>query len=288
MSWMFLLACSGSSEPETPTSPKESRPENAAPLQVVTTDWPSHYLVERIGGDSVNVRCLLPEGASADAWQPSGDEVAALSDADLIVTNGAGYAAWMKTASLPVTKVVETAGGLDLLEEKGQTHSHGTEGEHSHGGLNAHTWMDPTHYLTQAGVVRAALTVHRPDRATEFEARLALLEVDLTLLDGQLAGATADLQGVALAQNHAAFSYLGRKYGIPITTQEMDPSVAGHPHLHESIVLWESTPTDAVKATMADAQHVVLDPLESGSPYDYVAQATANVAILAAIVEDVE
>ncbi|MCP4810318.1 MAG: zinc ABC transporter substrate-binding protein [Proteobacteria bacterium] len=284
MTWIWLLACSG--EPEAPTSPKESRPENAAALRIVTTDWPTHYLVERLGADSVDATCILPAGESADTWQPSGDVVASLNDADLILTNGAGYAAWMKTASLPVTKVVELSSGVDLIELDGQTHSHGTEGEHSHGGLDPHTWMDPNQYLTQAGVVRAVLTVHRPDRATEFEARLTLLEVDLSVLDGQLAAATRDLAGVSIAQNHPAFNYLGRRYEVPLTTVEMSPTEVADVHLHESVILWEEAPTDEVKATLLDAQHVVLDALESGEPYDYVKQASANVAALADIVPD--
>lgn len=284
MTWILLLACSGETEPPVPAD--ESRPEVAATLKVVTTDRPTQYLVERIGGDSVEAMCLLPDDAAADTWQPSGEVVAGLTAADLIVTNGAGYAAWMKTASLPVNKVVETSSGVDLLTIQGPSHSHGTEGEHSHAGVDPHTWMDPQTYLAQAGAVRAALTVHRPDRAAEFDARLALLEADLTMLDGELRSATADLAGVSMAQNHPAFGYLGRRYGLTIQNADLDPTVPGHPHLHEAVVLWEAAPSDEVKATMADAQHVVLDPLESGAPYDYVAQARANVAVLAGIVPD--
>ena len=275
----LFLACSSEPSEETPAIV-----EDAAPLAVSTTDWPSHYLVERIGGDDVVATCILPAGEDPPSWQPSGDVVAALSEAQLIVTNGADFAAWMKTASLPPSKVVETAAAVKLITIDSGTHSHGKEGEHSHDGIDPHTWSDPRAYSIQAGAVRAALTVRDPDNADAYAARTDALVLELQTLDAQLEAATADLAEVELAANHPAFNYLARRYGLSIRSFDLGPDgsgdlqgaeewAAGH---DDPVMLWEESP----EISLDGVRFIVLDPLESGAPYDYITQAKANVAVL--------
>ncbi len=292
----FLLACSGSPEPTRTAPPPDQLIEASAPILVRTTDWPSQFLVERIGGPLVLAECVLPEGEDPASWSPSGDLVAGLAEADLIVTNGAGYSAWMATASLPSQRVVEAARGVELIELQGQTHSHGREGEHSHAGADPHTWSDPTGYVAQALVVRDALVAARPHQAMSFQKNAGELERKLNALDAQLKAATADLHQVQLAASHPAFNYLARRYDLKITSFDLDPSTAPSAEQVEDlqrwqdhregagILLWESAPSEAAVAALPSFRHVVLDPLEAGMPYDYLAQASQNAQILANLV----
>lgn len=267
----LLLACSG--DPEITTAP-----EPAGPLTVSTTDWPAHYLVERIGGQHVSATCILPAGEDPPAWQPPGEVVAALADADLIVTNGAGFSAWMATASLPSAKVVETATAVELIEFAGATHSHGVEGDHSHAGIDPHTWSDPQSYGLQAGTVRDALTGVDPDHAEAYAANTAALLAELEVLDQSLAVATADLVELEMAANHPAFNYLARRYDLSIQSFDVEGEALGAwaEGREDPVMLWETTPG----LEIVGLRDVELDPLDSGEPYDYLAQARANVVVL--------
>ena len=249
---VLLLACSGPSETAGVATPVEPR----GPLDLRATDWPSHWLATRVGGEHVEVTCILPEGQDPQHWQPSGDLVAGLGEADLIVTNGAFHSAWMKTASLPGMKVLETGDTVDLIVREGETHSHGAEGEHSHGEIDPHTWTDPKVFSEQAGALRAGLTMLDPEHAEDYSANAAAVRADLDALHEDYVAATADLAEVTLRVEGDGYGYLARRYQLKLVD-----------HDHEGAV------------------PVVLDPLVSGAPYDYLAQSRANVAALEGAVE---
>jgi len=244
----LLIACSG-----TPTQdPGVATPvEPRGPLDVRATDWPSHWLATRIGGEHAEVTCILPEGEDAAFWQPPGDLVASLDEADLVVTNGADFAAWMKTAALPGMKVLETADSVDLIVKKGETHSHGNEGAHSHNDVNPHTWTDPKIFAEQAGTVRVGLTMLDADHADAYAANTEAVLADLDALHAELEAATADLGETELVLGHD-FAYLARRYALKTTH-------VGH----------------GIEVELSSAE----------GPEDYLAEMRKNVAALDAVVE---
>ncbi|HWG93077.1 MAG TPA: metal ABC transporter substrate-binding protein, partial [Mycobacteriales bacterium] len=54
-------------------------------LQVVTALYPYQWVLERVGGDAVEVRNLVPPGAEPHDLELSPQSVAAVSEADLVV-----------------------------------------------------------------------------------------------------------------------------------------------------------------------------------------------------------
>jgi zinc transport system substrate-binding protein len=277
---LLLASCTGGSPPATTG-------RTGAPT-IKALSAPAAWLVSRIGGDRVVVENILPAGESADTWSPPGEVVAGLSDADLIVANGAGYEAWTQTATLPTARLVDSARGLDLIAVDGRTHSHGKAGEHSHSDVDPHTWTDPAAYAHQAGVVHAALVRLDPEGKAVYDANLSTLQADLTKLGAELDAALAPARGRAMISNHPSFSYLARRARLDLRTIDMDPLVAPEPGLLGTdpvpglVIWWESAPTDAVRASLpAGLVHLVVDPLEqpaAGGSYDYLAQARGNVA----------
>ena len=285
-----LLACSNPTD--SPVAPERVE---TGPLEVRTTSFPADWLVTRLAGDSVNQVNIHPRGEDPPSWTPPGEVVASLAEADLIVANGAGFEAWMATAALPVDAVVYSAKRLDLIELAAVTHSHGAGGEHSHAGRDPHTWSDPTAYFDQARAVHAALVEARPSDTETFDANLATLEQDLKTLSGELASATAHLQGRPLAASHPAFNYLARRFQLTVTSFDFDPEAPPSVAQLEAfatwsegqdppVLLWESHPTDAVRSAFApQVVHQYVDPLESPpttGDYDYIRQAQANAARL--------
>ena len=120
---ILLLACAGGPAPVA--DPPPDAPAASAPLDVRALSFPAGWLVRRVGGERVAVTEVTPPGEDPPFWQPTGEVVAALGSASLLVANGAGYEAWTTTASLPAGRLVATADGLDLVTVAGATHSHG-------------------------------------------------------------------------------------------------------------------------------------------------------------------
>ena len=160
----------------------------AGALSVAAVNYPLAYLAERIGGTLVEVHLPIPAGVDPAYWNPEPEDIAVFQAADLILLNGAGYAAWTRTATLPRTRVVDTslAFSEQLIERADvTTHSHGPEGPHAHGAAAFTTWLDPELALLQAAAIRDALAAERPDSADAFAAAFDELRAELEALDAR-------------------------------------------------------------------------------------------------------
>ncbi|MGH9391488.1 MAG: metal ABC transporter substrate-binding protein, partial [Vicinamibacteria bacterium] len=141
-------------------------------LQVYVANYPLMYFAERVGGEHVDVRFPAPPDIDPATWKPDAATVADYQRADLILLNGAGYEKWTERASLPVARLVDTSGGFRdryIVIEGALVHSHGPEGEHSHGETAFTTWLDPTLAIEQALAIRDALTRARPKSRPDLE-----------------------------------------------------------------------------------------------------------------------
>lgn len=281
--------CGGSSSPEPTEVAAVAVPEG--PLEVRTASFPMDWLTERIAGDFVSRKRLLPAGEDAGRWQPSGVLVAGLAEVDLIVANGAGLEVWMNTASLPESRVLYTGDGADLIELAVSTHSHG-DGEHSHTQIDPHTWLDPMVLTHQAEAIRTSLIIADPSHAQSYASAFTVLEEELVALDRDMAEALGALKASKVATDHSGYNYLVRRYGLTARAFDLDPNeppakvdvdalIAWWGSDSPPVLFWRGPPSAAVvSAFPTEAQHVVVDlldqPVEGG--YDYLLQAKANLA----------
>ncbi|MGA7570204.1 MAG: metal ABC transporter substrate-binding protein, partial [Candidatus Aquilonibacter sp.] len=68
---------------------------SSALIPVVTTISTFNSLVEGVGGDRVHVQNLVPVGASAEDYEPTPQDAVTLSQAKILVENGAGLESWL-------------------------------------------------------------------------------------------------------------------------------------------------------------------------------------------------
>lgn len=297
MRWLPLVAAvsvaCGSSEPVPEAEPVES----SAPLSVYTVSYPLQYFAERVGGEHVAVGFPVPAGVDPASWSPDPDAVASYQSADLILLNGAGYAKWVATATLPASKVVDTSASFAdryIVIEDAVVHSHGPEGEHSHGETAFATWLDPSLAIEQAAAIRDALVAVRPEHESLFHQGFAALEEDLAELDGRIETAVAGGVDVLVVGSHPVYQYLARRYGVPIPSVGLEPDAppnaeAWHDleHLLEehaaTWMLWESEPGAgaAEKLRELGLESVVVDPCSTRpSTGDYLSVMQSNAAAL--------
>ena len=267
---------------------------------VYTTFYPTTYFTERIVGDLAEVVCPLPEGADPIFWLPEAEQVLAYQGADLVVVNGADFEKWVGKVSLREDRVVDTAKGFEadfLLFENVTTHSHGPSGEHTHKGVDGHTWLDPIHAKAQAAAILAALTRLLPDHEKELRTRFDALAADLMGLNAALEALKASYRGESILASHPAYNYLAKRYDLSIQNLDLDPEAppdeqplaeirAAAEMSGARFLLWESAPAAGVAEKIASEtglESVVFSPCELPSAADiagegdYLAMMKANI-----------
>ena len=195
---------------------------------VYVVNYPLQYFAERIGAEQVRVVFPAPADEDPAFWKPDMDTIAAFQVADLILINGAGYAKWLKTASLPKSKVIDTSRRFkaDYIEIQGTgTHTHGPTGEHSHAGTAFTTWLDFRQAARQAQAVMEGLSRLLPEHQDTFEQRYAELEHDLLALDERIEAIVAQRRGQPLLASHPVYQYLARRHGLSLRSVLWEPEV---------------------------------------------------------------
>jgi zinc transport system substrate-binding protein len=204
----LLLACSPAQE--NPSSAPAAS-EDDGRFTLYTVNYPLKYFAERVGGESVTAVFPAPPDIDPAYWSPEPEQVAAYQGADLILRNGAGYAAWVDRASFLRRQLVDTSTGFQdrlLPLDEAPLHTHGPEGDHSHSGTAFTTWLDPALALEHARAIADALGGLLPDRAEVFEQNLHAFEGDLARLDQRL-----ERVAQRLGESPLVFSHQTRKCG---------------------------------------------------------------------------
>lgn len=295
MRWISLVAAlsvaCGSSEPVPDLAPDSS----PSVLSVYTVNYPLQYFAERIGGEHVDASFPAPPDGDPAYWNPDPDAVAAYQQADVILLNGASYAKWVATVTLPSSKLVDTSEGFReryIIIEGAVVHSHGPAGEHSHGETAFTTWLDPNLAIEHAAAIRDALVAARPEHESAFHEGFASLEQDLAALDERIETAVTGGADVLVVGSHPVYQYLARRYGLAIPSVHFEPDTYPEAdgwqdleHLLEdhaaTWMLWEGEPIaqTADRLREMDLESVVFDPCanrpESG---DYLSAMEANAA----------
>ncbi len=236
------------------------------PRIVAVSNYPLAYFVERIGGERITVEWRIPPGIDPASWSPNGDDLAAIQRADLIFLNGATFEKWLPTASLPVSRVVDTTAGLKnrlLPAGDGSVHAHGPEGSHSHAGTAATTWLDPEIAMAQATTIHDALVRILPAHQEEFGSNLGLLIRQLQERGAPFEQAVNAAPTTPVFFNRPVFQYLSERYRmngadlhweagtIPTAEQleELDALRVEHP---AEWFIWDSPPTPEAIAALQD------------------------------------
>ena len=159
----FVASCSG---------PSSQKPANGA-IQVVTTISTFNSMVEAVGGDRVQVKSLVPVGASPEEYQPTPQDVATLSQAALLVENGAGLETWLgKTIANVKSSTLRTVVASNGLQVKNQ---------------NPHLWMDPVNAKHYAFAIRDGLIMIDPQHADFYKKNARRYAASLDELEASIA-----------------------------------------------------------------------------------------------------
>ncbi len=257
-----LLGCERADAPAIGTT--DSR-DGSSPLIVYTVNYPLAYFAERIAGEFAEVRFPAPADLDPAHWSPTPETIADFQTADLVIMNGAGYAAWMARASLRRNRLVDTSSQLreELIVIESPTHQHGPKGAHSHGELASTIWLDPLLASRQARAIAGALSRALPERAAEIATGLASLEADLRALDVRQRVVADRIADQPLLFSHPVYQYLIARYGLNAREVAYEPDVMPSESEWRALgallaehqaeyMLWEAEPSPGIRERLRD------------------------------------
>jgi zinc transport system substrate-binding protein len=225
--------------------------------EVVAAFYPLAYAAEQIGGPSVHVTNLTPAGAEPHDLELSPDDVAAVKKAGLVLLMGHGFQPQLERAarssSARVLSLLDTP-GLDRHDD------------------DPHVWLDP---------IRYALLVEAIGKALHAEDAAALMVARLHALDREYRVRLAHCERDEVVTSHAAFGYLGERYGLKqISVEGLNPE--GEPAPRDLARVVDLVRKDGVTTVFAEtlvspklaqtiardtgAKSAVLDPIEGLTP----------------------
>lgn len=269
---LLLIAACSSQQNEKNNSP-ESQIKS-----VYTTNYPLYFMTEYMAPIGVSVHFPAADAGDPAHWQPPVDSLAAMQQADLIITNGASYEQWLSTVSLPASKLVNSSAGFQqqlLDSDEVITHSHGDEGEHQHVGTAFTTWMDLELAAAQAGAIRDALSELMPEEQEFIELRHEELKSQLVDLHQEFKIVCENI-ALSVAYSHPVYQYFQNAYEVtgPSLHWEPDQSIT-EDKLHElehlldhhqvDVLVWEAEPMTATVEALEKlgVKSIVVAPMGS-------------------------
>lgn len=104
-------------------------------LQVMASFYTMYDFAQKIGGEHVQVTCMVPSGTEPHDWEPSTKDITRMEQADVFIYNGAGMEHWVSDvlAGLSNKKLisVEASQGVSLLRSAEEEDGHDHEAVHA-------------------------------------------------------------------------------------------------------------------------------------------------------------
>jgi manganese/iron transport system substrate-binding protein len=179
-------------------------------LQVVATTSIVADVVKNVGGDLIGLTALMPLGTDPHTFEPTPQDAAAVADAHVVFTSGAGLEVFLEplleSAGGSEAKVVPVSYGVELK----------SEGEHENGEFDPHTWFDPNNVMVWTHNIEHALIALDPGNAKVYAANAGAYGAKLQDLDAWIREQLAQVPEAnrELVTDHTAFTYFVHRYGF--------------------------------------------------------------------------
>ena len=295
---LALSACGGDSG--SASASDEGR------LAVAAGFYPYEFLTQRVGGDDVDVTNLTKPGGEPHDLELSPQQVAALSETDLVVYSPGFQPAVDEAVEQHASdRAFDVLSAVELRDAEAGGHGHEDEDEEEHADEehadaassgDPHVWLDPKRLATIGTALADRLAEADPDGADGYRARAEELSTELTALDDELRAGLETCERRQVVTSHDAFGYLADAYGLEqVAVAGLSPEDEASPQRLAEVatqaeedgvttIFFEELVSPKVAESLArevGATATVLSPLE-GAPEtgDYVSAMRENLATL--------
>ncbi len=230
---------------------------------------PQKCLLEEIVGDDYEVRSLLSSSSNPETYEPSINDLKALSRAEgyFAMGNMPFESSLLEriAASNPGLPIYDCSAGVALLYGTHGDCGHHHEGEScgSHGLPDPHTWSSVKNARVMVKNMRDAVVKINPARSKLYDENFSRLNHRLDSMDRAIAERLGPLKGNAFLVWHPSLSYFARDYGlrqIAVGQEGKEASVVGtqrqidEARNHGAKVFFSQREYDSSQASTVNAQ----------------------------------
>ncbi len=215
-----LTAC-GSDDADTTSGPSA----DGTPVVFVTTGILGD-ITENVVGDLAEVEVLLPPSGDPHDFEPSAQQVAAMTEADLVIANGLGLeeglASTLESVEADGVRVFELGEELSPISLGGSgdpNEGEGADEEHDGTtGSDPHVWMDPDRMATASVLIAQEVAA-----ATDLDGQV--LAEQASAYAEEIVAADEEIQSTLavipdpdrlLVTNHEVFGYFAERYAFEV------------------------------------------------------------------------
>jgi len=240
-------------------------------LKVLTTFFPLQNWAAAVGGERANVSLLVPVGIDVHEFEPSPAAIQAISEADILILNGAGLEPWATDAVTAASNsrlvVVDCSKGINLIQVPPQFQVGGRT-------IDPHIWNDPVDAIVMVKNILAGFNQADPSDASYFSDNELAYDNSLQVLNQEF----TDLSSSQLATRsfvtfHTAWGYLAHRYNltqIPVFGPfQEEPTPSDIQNVVNIInqnkfcyVGYESLENPAIPQAIATETHATLIPMD--------------------------
>lgn len=178
-------------------------------MKVFVSILPQQYLVERIGGDRVEVTSMVGAGARPETYEPTPKQMASLSNTSIYFRIGVPFEdVWMDKIrdQNPAMKIIDCC--KEYKSIKDSDHSHVEDYD------DRHIWTSPLFGIKLAEQIRDTLIKEDPAHQPAYEENFSSLKRDLLELDSFIREELDILRHRYIIVSHPAWAYYANTYKL--------------------------------------------------------------------------
>lgn len=170
-------------------------------LKVAVSISPLKEFTEIIGGDKVDIYCVVKDNMEPHDFDFSPSDKKELMERDLFIYNGLGLEDWLSQAQEGSnTKLVDTSKNANVIKENGTD--------------DPHIWLSLKEATNQCNNIKDALVEADPDNKDYYEENYNNYKNELNNLQEEYKPKFDTIKGKTFVTSHEAFGYLCREFGL--------------------------------------------------------------------------
>lgn len=204
MTTAMLLTTAGCGAPRSDKSPTQGETNQSQPISVVASINQWGILAQELGGDQVKVTSILKNiKVDAHEFSPTSADLATISQAELLLVNGAGYDSWATKSTSKSVTTVNAASTIGAEE-----------------GDNPHLWFSSEVRNKMAVAIRDAYINARPAKKVTFTKLYKAWSQKESSLDKKLKAFAKDHKDRPYAATESVAYYLLADMGMKDATPQ--------------------------------------------------------------------
>lgn len=174
----------------------------AEKIKVIASIAPLADLAKQVGGERVEVRLLLPPGASPHIYEPTPRAIKAVSDAKVFIKIGAGLEFWaekiIKASGNKKLIIVDSSSGVSVV------------------GADPHIWLDPVIASSIVTKIEKAIIKADPQGSELYKQNASMYKEKLSQLDKEISDKVKTFRIKEYVTFHPAWNYFSKRYGLKV------------------------------------------------------------------------